>query len=203
MVQNMKRAGGRPRSFDADAALDRAVEVFWRCGYDGASLDELTAAMGIGRPSLYAAFGDKQHLFAAALKRYGETVGAMAVEAFLEASQVRDAVAAFFRVAACNQARDGGPTGCLLACTAASVAETQPEVRMFYATGLQAMENMLKERLERAVADGELRHGFPTGQRARLMVDLMQGLALRARSGSTREELRSAATAYADLVLDA
>lgn len=203
MIQNSKRAGGRPRSFDADAALDQAVEVFWRRGYDGASLDDLTAAMGIGRPSLYAAFGDKRRLFAAALKRYGETVGATAVEAFLAAPRVRVAVAAFFEAAVSNQTREQGPSGCFLACAAAGVAETLPDVRALYAAGLRAAEDTLRKRLEQAVADGELRHGFPAAGRARLMVDLMQGLALRARSGSAREELRSAAAAYADLVLDA
>jgi AcrR family transcriptional regulator len=73
--------GGRPRAFDADAALDRALEVFWRQGYEGTALSDLTEAMGINRPSLYAAFGNKEALFAKVLDRYTDGPGAFAAQA--------------------------------------------------------------------------------------------------------------------------
>lgn len=203
MVHNtgQKRAGGRPRTFDPLAALDRAVEVFWRQGYEGASLDALTAAMGIGRPSLYAAFGDKRTLFGAALARYGETVGAEPLAAFVAAEAVDDAVRAFLRTAVENDTWPGGPSGCLFACVAADCAETQPEVRTAYATGLRATERHIADRFARAVAAGELPEAFPAEERARLLVDLMQALALRARGGEGRADLLAHAERQADLIM--
>jgi AcrR family transcriptional regulator len=111
----MRRSAARPRGFETDAALDQAVEVFWRRRYAGAGLAELTAAMGISPPSLYAAFGDKRGLFLAALDRYAATFGAQLLDA-LRAAEDSVKLKAFL-AAAVDLAFDGERgRGCLAAC---------------------------------------------------------------------------------------
>ena len=200
MVQNKSRPGGRPRKFDPNVALDRAVEVFWAKGYAAASLDDLTLATGINRPSLYAAFGDKERLFLRALERYGAGIGAEPLAAFREAPTVRGATRAFLTASVANNTRPGGPSGCLLACSAAGCAETLPAARAFLAAALEAIEQTIAARFEAAAGD-ELPADFPCRERARLLVDLMQGLALRARSGEAREQLLLDAAAHAGVVV--
>ena len=104
MVQKER---GRPRAFDPENALSAATEVFWAKGFDGASLDDLTEAMGISRPSLYAAFGDKERLFEAALGHYANHFGAEGMMAFQSETNIRRAVELFLEVALDNAARDG------------------------------------------------------------------------------------------------
>src|SRR5580698_10477064 len=106
------RERGRPRGFDAEAALDRAVEVFWRRGYEGASLSDLTAAMGINRPSMYAAYGNKEELFRLAVARYAEIDMAYAREALAEATAYA-VIEKFWRANADALTRPGCPAGCL------------------------------------------------------------------------------------------
>src|SRR3954467_8904044 len=100
---------GRPREFDVETALDRALEVFWRKGYEGASLPDLTRAMGINRPSLYAAFGNKQELFRRALDRYCDGPGGAFVRAALDAPTARTVAERMLRGAAEVQASPRGP----------------------------------------------------------------------------------------------
>lgn len=201
MVQKTKKAGGRPRQFDPDAALDRAVDVFWDKGYAAASLDDLTAAMGINRPSLYAAFGDKEQLFMKALERYGHGIGAEPLAAFSSAEGVGAALRAFLRTAVQNHTRPGRPTGCLFACSAAGSAAVLPPVQALYAGALKASERAIAGRLKAAIDDGELPAGFPARDRARLAVDMMQGFALRARAGESRRSLLAGADRAAALLL--
>src|SRR3954465_2665685 len=97
MIQNAARPRGRPRSFDETGALEKATQVFWSKGYDGATIDDLVAGMGVGRPSLYSVFGDKRTLFLRALKDYAETKGARAAKALLSPQTLRDALARFLK----------------------------------------------------------------------------------------------------------
>src|SRR4051812_28497699 len=103
----------RPRAFDLEVAVDSALHVFWAKGYEGASLDDLTAAMGINRPSLYAAFGSKEALFRRAIDRYVTTYGA-GITAALEADTAREAVARTLRAYADAAGRPGCPAGCFM-----------------------------------------------------------------------------------------
>src|SRR5918996_4164529 len=105
---------GRPRSFDRAAALRRAMEVFWAKGYDGASLSDLTAAMGINSPSLYAAFGSKEGLFREAVALYGATEGTEIWEALPQAPTAREAIERFLRASALSFTRPDRPAGCLV-----------------------------------------------------------------------------------------
>src|SRR3979411_2425703 len=106
-MKSAKRPPGRPRSFDPNAVLDRAIPIFWAKGYDGASFRDLTSAMGISAPSLGAAFGDKRGLFDAAVARYAETVAAGPMTALEGTDGLRDRLSAFFAAVIANATGDG------------------------------------------------------------------------------------------------
>src|SRR5947208_3304277 len=99
MVQNATKSRGRPRSFDEREALEKATQVFWSKGYDGVTIDDLVAGMGVGRPSLYAVFGDKRKVFLRVLRAYAERKGALAAKALLTPRSLRDSIAGFLRYA--------------------------------------------------------------------------------------------------------
>src|ERR1700761_7022702 len=97
MIQKTAKPVGRPRSFDETGALEKATQVFWSKGYDGVTIDDLVAGMGVGRPSLYAVFGDKRAIFLRVLKMYAERKGARAAKALLAPDTLRDSIAGFLR----------------------------------------------------------------------------------------------------------
>ncbi len=180
---------GRPRAFDEETVLDRAAEVFWRHGYEGASLTALTSAMGINRPSLYAAFGNKEQLFQRAFARYHETQVARA-RAALDQPTAYAAVEAFLRASADGLTADDHPAGCLsiqggLACSAenARIAE-------ILAAGRAATESALEERLSRASEEGDLPDGVDARSLARFVMALSEGHAVHAAAGASREDLQ-------------
>ena len=129
MVQNNSRSRGRPRSFDERDAVEKATQVFWSKGYDGVTIDDLVAGMGVGRPSLYAIFGDKRTLFLRVLKAYAEKKGALAAKALLSPQTLRDSLAAFLRHVVTTATEKGSARGCLLLCVAPLVDDA--EVRKF------------------------------------------------------------------------
>src|SRR6201993_5665788 len=111
MIQNAARPRGRPRSFDESDALEKATQVFWSKGYDGVTIDDLVAGMGVGRPSLYAVFGDKRTIFLRALRAYAEAKGARAAEALLAPQSLRDALVGFLRYAVESATGKGAAPG--------------------------------------------------------------------------------------------
>src|ERR1700756_2239282 len=113
MVQKTNRPLGRPRSFDELEALEKATQVFWSKGYDGVTIDDLVAAMGVGRPSLYSVFGDKRTLFLRVLKDYAEKKGALAAKALLSPQTLRDALARFLKHVVETATKKGCARGCL------------------------------------------------------------------------------------------
>src|SRR5271169_884785 len=129
MIQNASRPRGRPRNFDELEALEKATQVFWSKGYDGVTIDDLVAGMGVGRPSLYAVFGDKRTLFLRVLKDYAEKKGARAAKALLSPRTLRDSLAGFLKHAVETATERGRARGCLLVCVAPLVDD--PEVRQF------------------------------------------------------------------------
>src|SRR3954471_1949629 len=125
MIQKTARPRGRPRSFDETGALEKATQVFWSKGYDGVTIDDLVAGMGVGRPSLYAIFGDKRTLFLRVLRAYAETKGARAAKALLSPRTLRDSLAAFLRHAVESATEEGSAWGCLLECVAPLVDDDE------------------------------------------------------------------------------
>src|SRR5438552_7943531 len=146
---------GRPRSFDLDKALDAALQVFWRKGYEGASLSDLTQAMGINRPSLYAAFGNKEQLFRKALDRYAEGPAAYVREALREPT-ARAVVEKLLGGAVELLTNPGNPGGCLAVHGALACGQEVDSIRKELNTRRKAREVALRRRLERAKAQGDL-----------------------------------------------
>lgn len=194
------RPRGRPRAFDPGHALDRAAEVFWEKGYDAASLDDLTRAMGINRPSLYAAFGNKQELYRRCLDRYGETSLA-SLRVALELPDIADAIRQFLLGTAKATAEDGRPRGCLIACTLPTAAGASAPLRSLLALAIAEMEAAVAARLARAVAMGQLPPDFPVEVQAAMAADFVLASALRARAGASCDSLARHAEAAARTVL--
>jgi len=183
---------GRPRQFDVDEALERALRVFWRRGYEGATLPELTQAMGIKRPSLYAAFGSKEELFRKALDRYVEGPAAYVREALNEPTA--RAVAGRLLGGAIDLLTDRrNPRGCLVVQGALACGETAESVRRELAARRVAGEVAVRQRFERARADGDLPAEADPADLARFVVTVMRGMAVQAAGGASREDLRRVA----------
>jgi len=183
---------GRPREFDADQALDRAMEIFWRRGYEGATLDELTEAMGINRPSMYAAFGKKEQLFRLCLERYVNGPASYVFQA-LERPTAREVVEHLLRGVLEMSCNSQSPAGCLMvqgALTCGGAAEAiRKELIAHRAAGL----DRVRKRLEQAKRDGDLPRNVNCADAARFIVTVIQGLGVQAASGATRRELQGVA----------
>jgi AcrR family transcriptional regulator len=183
------RAVGRPRSFDAGKVLDAAMKVFWREGYEGASLSDLTKAMGINRPSLYAAFGDKESLFRKVLDRYGEGPAAYVRQA-LDRPTARAAIEGLMLGAVDLATSSGNPAGCLLVQGALACGDGAAAVRGDLISRRGAGEKAVRQRLKRAQAEGDLAPEASPADLARFVVTVLHGIAVQAASGATRNELR-------------
>jgi AcrR family transcriptional regulator len=181
---------GREREFDIDRALDRAMLVFWTKGYDGASLSELTTAMGIHRPSLYAAFGSKEELFVRVLERYLEGPGSYMNEALAKPT-AREVAEHLLRGAANLHTAAGTPGGCLGVHGALVGADASQPIREKLTAARQVGEVQIRGRLERAVAEGDLPcDADPAGLAAYLRA-VTYGMAVQATSGNELGELES------------
>lgn len=177
---------GRPRAFDADAALDRAIEVFWRHGYEGASLNDLTAAMGINRPSMYAAYGNKEELFRRAVGRYAEQDMAYAREALAEPTAYA-VIEKFLRANADALTRTDRPAGCLSIQGGLAGGSSA----RFLAASRLAGEAALAARLARAVDEGDLPAGTDPAALARYVMVVSEGNAVHAAAGVDRASLHA------------
>lgn len=187
-----KQRVGRPRAFDPDQALDRALRVFWRKGFEGASLPELTRAMGINRPSLYAAFGNKEALFRKAIDRYVDGP-ASHVRAALQAKTARAAVERLLQGSIDLVTDPRNPRGCFLVQSALACGDDSDPLRRELAKRRSAFEAEWRKRFERAVAEGDLPAGTDAAALARFVAVVAHGLAVHAAGGATRQELREAA----------
>ncbi|MFD0730317.1 TetR/AcrR family transcriptional regulator [Planotetraspora mira] len=179
---------GRPRGFDADAALDRALEVFWRQGYEGASLSDLTEAMGINKTSMYAAFGNKRELFGKALVRYAEVDMAYARDA-LAAPTARGVAETFLRENAKAVTTPDRPPGCFSIQGGLSCGPDNAEVTATLALARKGGELAMRDRFRRAIEDSDLGPENDPDDLARYIMTVSEGLAVHASAGATREEL--------------
>lgn len=184
---------GRPREFCPEEALDKALHVFWRQGYEGASLTDLTEAMGISRPSLYAAFGNKEDLFRRALDRYSETgPGAVQREA-LDQPTAKAVVERMLRGAAECLTDPDNPRGCLAVQGALSCGEAAESIKNELCGRRAAGEAALRARFERAKADGDLNAEADPQALARFVVTVQQGMSVQAAGGASRDDLMAVA----------
>jgi len=182
---------GRPRSFDVEKALDCAMEVFRAKGYEGASLADLTEAMGINRPSMYAAFGDKESLFRKVLQRYTCWVDSFFKKAL--AAPTARAVAAGLLYAAAEMQTSGDVRGCLLTQGALACGDEGEPIRRKLASLRRGNEVMIRERLQRAKKEGDLPAEVNPADLARYLTTVMQGMSVLAKGGASRAELRRVA----------
>ena len=188
-AETAPRPRGRPRSVDRDAALARAMDVFWARGFEAASLDDLTSAMGVSRPTLYDAFGDKRDLFLRAIELYAGGLGSEPMAAFEAERDIAAAVRAFLCVSAENNTHPEHPPGCLIGCCAAMSVGVVPGVDERVTAAFAATEARLAERFAQERDHGTIApHPLPA-DRAGLMVDLMNAQAVRARAGASRKDL--------------
>ncbi|MCL6670497.1 TetR/AcrR family transcriptional regulator [Streptomyces panaciradicis] len=184
---------GRPRSFDREAALAQATRLFWEYGYEGTSIADLTRAMGISPPSLYAAFGDKRALFTEVVDRYGGTFGAFMGRALEEESDVRTGFARMLREAAVSYTDPLHPAGCLVITAAtnysAQTADVERDLRQRRVANVRDFE----ERLTRAEKAGSLPPGAEPRALAVYFAAVVQGMSQQARDGASAAELERVA----------
>jgi AcrR family transcriptional regulator len=177
---------GRPRAFDPDTALERAMHVFWAKGYEGASLSDLTRAMRINRPSLYAAFGNKEQLFRKVLDRYAS--GPLAYfEKALAAEKARVVIEQILFGAAKMAGDPRLPAGCLMVQGALACGDTS--VQKETAARRTASEVALRRRLERAKREGDLPRNADPAELACYVMTVLQGMAVQGANGATRVQL--------------
>jgi AcrR family transcriptional regulator len=183
---------GRPRAFDIDKALDRALRIFWEKGYQGTSLSDLTRAIGINRPSLYAAFGNKEALFRKALDRYAEGPAAYVHEALNEPT-ARAAVERLLREEVDLLTDPKTPLGCLMVQGALACGESADSIRQELALRRSAAQAAMRRRFKRALSEGDLPSGADPADLARYVATVMHGMAVQAAGGASRAELRRVA----------
>ncbi|NDV87946.1 TetR family transcriptional regulator [Aurantimonas aggregata] len=182
-------ARGRPREFDVDEALDKAVLLFWRQGYEGTSLADLIEAMGITKPSLYAAFGNKEELFRKAVDRYADKRVAY-LDTILNQPSSRRAIEGFLMLFTGAESPDGTPTGCLMVQGALVCSPEGDSVK----DDLQARRfsnlQRLCERLERWKAEGDLPGDTDTDSLGSYVITVANGLVVQANGGARPEQLQ-------------
>lgn len=179
---------GRPRSFKIEEALESALKVFWEKGYEGASLPELTEAMGINRPSLYSAFGNKEGLFLRVLDHYRATAASYLGDALRKAT-AREAFEALLKGAIDLQAGGQTPVGCLFVHGALVCTEDSTSIKRELAVRRIAGEIAIRERFEKAIEDGDLSADEDPATLARFAATLLHGLAVQAVNGDSVEDL--------------
>jgi len=191
---------GRPRSYDRDVALGAIRDVFWNRGFSASSLDDIAAAAGMNRPSLYAAFGDKREMYLSALQMFAVESGRELQKA-LEAPTLREALEAFYARAIQDYlSGKEGPRGCLVICTAVTEAIGEPAIRSALAAILAGVDSVVAARIARAQAEGERCGRGDAKALARVATSVLHSVAVRARAGARRSELMAIARATADLI---
>lgn len=192
MSTEVKKTRGRPRVFDMDEALDKALEIFWNRGYEGASLAELVETLGINKPSLYAAFGNKEELFQRALTRYASGPVAFVGEVVKETTARK--VAEKFLIKVVEFFTDPShPKGCMIVQGALSSGESAELVKNILIKYRLSYETRLAQRFEQAKMDGDLSIEADPKDLAKYLATLHQGMSVQATSGATKKELLNVA----------
>lgn len=182
----------RPREFDEDEVLDRALATFWEHGYEGTSIDDLVGGTGLGRASLYGAFGDKESLFTKALARYCTRMD-RSLETTASEPTARAALERLFRDMLVSSVPKSGPRGCFLLCTAVG-GDAPSAVKASYAEYAGRLEKVLTSVVRRGQESGEFRRTADPKSVARMLVTLLQGLAATARAGHSKAYLEDASS---------
>lgn len=199
---------GRPRGFDRQQALRQAMQVFWAVGYEGATLTGLQRAMGgIAAPSFYAAFGSKENLFREAVELYSSTLGAPMLESLAASPSARASIQGLLEAAVDAFSKPGKPRGCMLVLAALNGSSGAGNVKIYLRRLRARRRKLIEQRLQRAVDQGELPSALDARALASFYTTVLDGLALQARDGASRQSLhgavRCAMTAWDAAILDA
>ncbi len=188
--QAPRRGRGRPRVFDREEALGLATRLFWLKGYDGTSIADLTEAIGIEAPSLYAAFGSKRDLYVAALRYYGEHYEGFVWDRFGAAPTARAAANAYLMdsAAALTGSLADAPRGCMIILSSVG-GDAQPDLGRLVHAARAAVFDRLRTRFERAVREGDLPDSVDAAGLARFVQNAQSGMSILARDGAGREDL--------------
>lgn len=190
-----RRKTGRPLSFDREVALERAMLVFWRYGYEAASLQELTSAMGITPPSLYAAFGDKEHLFLEAVERYSSKNCDALDCLFAQAPTARDAIERLLQSTAIEHTCSSHPPGCLVVTAATNCSASAEHVQDAMTQRRSDVETKVRKRIERGISDGDLPADTDAASLAAFYITVIHGMSTQARDNGNRDKLLAIARA--------
>ena len=188
MTIETKKTRGRPRVFDTDEALEKALQIFWNRGYEGASLAELTEVLGINKPSMYAAFGNKEELFKKALTRY-TTYHVAFVREVIKMPTAYEVAQSFLYQAAEFLTDSSHPKGCMIVQGALSSGEGAELVKAILIQYRASYESLLTERFEKAKIDGDLTNDANSKCLAKYLAALHQGMSVQATSGASKDEL--------------
>lgn len=192
---------GRPRAFEPEIALSKAIDAFREGGFAATSLDDLSEAMGINRPSLYGTFGDKRELFMKAYQRYRQDMNAAFAVAFVPGLSLRQTFEKVYAVAIdIYLSGKNGPRGCFTVMTATSEAMADPEIRALVQKAFSNGYRTLKNRLELAVAEGDLPANANIPVLAQIGAGAFDTLAIKARARVPRAELEAIAANTVDLI---
>ena len=188
MTAEIKKSRGRPRVFDMDEALEKALKIFWARGYEGTSIAELTETLGVNKPSMYAAFGNKEELFYKALLRYASGPVAFVNDALKEPTARKVAETFLFRAAE-FLTDPQHPKGCMIVQGALSSGESAELVRNILIKFRKSYEDQLAERFTKAISDGDLSSKANPKCLAKYLATIHQGMSVQATSGATKDEL--------------
>jgi AcrR family transcriptional regulator len=188
----MKTRRGRPRLFDTEKALDQALKLFWQKGYEGTTLPDLTHAMGINRPSLYAAFGNKESLFKKVLCRYASGPTAYVRQALAQPTS-RAVAEKLLQGAVENLTNPAHPRGCLAVQAALACGDDADCMRQELIRHREQLVTALRHRLQRAKKEKDLPPAASPSDLARYLATVLHGLSVQASSGATRKDLQKVA----------
>jgi TetR/AcrR family transcriptional regulator, copper-responsive repressor len=201
LIDAEQRRRGRPRQYDPDQALAKAAEAFWKNGYAATSLDDLAAATGMNRPSLYAAFGDKRDLYIKTLERYQNRSRVKTIELLTDSKSLREFLTRFYDGALdIYRAGSDDARGCYSISTAPAQATVDPGVRTFLNDSIRGTDAFLADVIARARERGEIAASAEPAALAQIATATLHTIAVRSRVGAPRKELKALAAAAIDLI---
>lgn len=197
----MIKERGRPRQYDADAALQAAGAVFWAKGYNGTSLDDLSAAMSMNRPSIYRAFGDKKEVYRLALGQFAGQMEKTFKQTMFAGESFEQRLRSFYKKALDVYSNDGYALGCMLWCTAPAAAFDHTDVRSDLLKAIRQVDRQITGQVEQAIKQGQLAESTDAASLAKLIQALLHSIAIRARAGESKVSLNKFADSAMQIIL--
>jgi AcrR family transcriptional regulator len=197
----MKRSRGRPKQYDEEVALEAAGRVFWEKGFSATSLDDLSGAMEMNRPSIYRAFGDKEAVYRKALGRFCLRMEEAMQRTLFKEKDVRKGLAKFYLEALEVYTAGDAPLGCMVMSTAVAAATCHPEIQSDLLGVIGQIDRQIAVRLQQAIDEGDVAATVDAKSRAALAQAVLHTLSLRARAGESKSKLRKLASSGISMLL--